>query len=156
MTHPHGTRSRYGAGCSCDACRAANAQYMAEWRANRDPNMPIEDYARLEEARLRRAQYRPGYQITERTAAVYGIDISPIPAGLDLEWRTDRACHDQPVDLFFPERGEMRKIAEAKLVCARCPVTNDCLEFGIATKSIGIWGGLTTDERHKLTKAGRK
>lgn len=28
----HGTRSSYVYGCKCDECRAANAQYLREWR----------------------------------------------------------------------------------------------------------------------------
>lgn len=28
----HGTRSRYNAGCRCDDCTKANAEYVTEWR----------------------------------------------------------------------------------------------------------------------------
>ena len=28
----HGTRGRYTKGCRCDACKAANADYMKGWR----------------------------------------------------------------------------------------------------------------------------
>jgi len=33
--HPHGTRACYKHGCHCLLCRAANAQYIAEYRKDR-------------------------------------------------------------------------------------------------------------------------
>lgn len=147
-----GTRYTYLNGCRCDACRHANAVYQAEWRAARQPpGTEIQDIARREEDRLRRAQYRPGYQVTERTAAVYDIDIAPIPAGHDMTWRADAACNGADLDLFFPDRGNHG--LEAKRICARCPVLTDCLEFALVTRATGIWGGMTDNERRQLVRA---
>ncbi len=146
-----GTRNEYLKGCRCDDCRHANAVYQAEWRANREPpGNELADITRREEARLRRAKYRPGYQVTERTAAIYAIDISPIPAGHDMTWRADAACRDADLDLFFPEKGEHG--LAAKRICARCPVLTDCLEFALTTRATGIWGGMTDNERHQLVR----
>lgn len=36
MARPHGTRSRFQAGCHCTACRAANARYQKRRRVSRD------------------------------------------------------------------------------------------------------------------------
>ena len=146
-----GTRNAYLKGCRCDDCRHANAVYQAEWRANRQPpGNELADITRREEARLRRAKYRPGYQVTERTAAVYAIDISPIPTGHDMTWRADAACNGADLDLFFPEKGEHG--LAAKRICARCPVLTDCLEFALTTRATGIWGGMTDLERRQLVR----
>lgn len=84
------------------------------------------------------------------------------PATDDDSWRDDAACLDMPGDVFFPVRGNSRKddptydaqIAEAKAICAGCPVRVDCLDWALATgQAFGIWGGLTPDERRPLQKA---
>jgi WhiB family redox-sensing transcriptional regulator len=39
-------------------------------------------------------------------------------------------------------------VAEAKAVCAACPVRRECLAFALRTEQVhGIWGGTTPDER---------
>lgn len=44
-----------------------------------------------------------------------------------------------------------RWIAEAKQVCASCPVQARCLEDALGrSEPNGIWGGLTPEERRKL------
>ncbi|MFC4950728.1 WhiB family transcriptional regulator [Pseudonocardia sp. GCM10023141] len=43
------------------------------------------------------------------------------------------------------------QIAEAKAVCARCPVTAECLGWALASgQDSGVWGGLTDAERRDL------
>lgn len=40
-------------------------------------------------------------------------------------------------------------MAQAKVICARCPVRRPCLEFATANAPIqGIWGGTTPEERY--------
>lgn len=39
----------------------------------------------------------------------------------------------------------------AKFICSLCQVRKECLKYGMSfKKSRGIWGGLTTEERHQL------
>jgi WhiB family redox-sensing transcriptional regulator len=39
----------------------------------------------------------------------------------------------------------------AKLVCARCPVRGECLDYALRVREpLGVWGGLTESERRKL------
>lgn len=68
-------------------------------------------------------------------------------------WREQAACHDLDTDLFFPvgEGAEAQaQIDAAKMVCASCPVREDCLTFALATRQeAGVWGGLTEDERRR-------
>lgn len=37
--------------------------------------------------------------------------------------------------------------AQAKLICARCPVLQSCLEHALGQDELGIWGGMTHRER---------
>jgi hypothetical protein len=41
MAARHGTRTRYGAGCRCDDCVAANSSYQADYRQRRITGSPI-------------------------------------------------------------------------------------------------------------------
>lgn len=72
------------------------------------------------------------------------------------DWREHAACRDQDPDLFFPigDAGPaLQQIDDAKAICHRCPVTEECLRFALATgQDYGIWGGLTADERRALRR----
>lgn len=71
------------------------------------------------------------------------------------EWRKQAACANSDTSKFFPSKGKEAKtqhvISAARLVCARCPVRSECLEFAVKnTVMYGIWGGLTREERKKV------
>ena len=67
------------------------------------------------------------------------------------------ACKGADPDLFFtPDHYEQpavrrRRERQAKAICAGCPVTAPCLEFGMTTR-FGTWGGLTEDDRRLLKR----
>ena len=72
-------------------------------------------------------------------------------------WRRRAACRGEDPELFFPVgsagSAALAQIAEAKKICARCPVRRACLVFAMATRQeYGIWGGLTEDERSQLRR----
>jgi WhiB family transcriptional regulator, redox-sensing transcriptional regulator len=72
-------------------------------------------------------------------------------------WRRRAACRGEEPELFFPVGSAgpaaLAQIAEAKKICARCPVRQACLVFAMATgQEYGIWGGLTEDERSQLRR----
>lgn len=52
-------------------------------------------------------------------------------------------CADQKFDpeLWFPHPTDDDKREAAKNVCATCPIITDCLNYGLATKADGVWGG---------------
>ncbi len=63
-----------------------------------------------------------------------------------MDWRDHAECQYEDPELFFPV--SPTKVAEAKVVCARCPVWRTCLGYAFTTgQDAGIWGGLTEDER---------
>ncbi len=70
------------------------------------------------------------------------------------DWRTGAACRELDPDLFFsPDSFESKqekdeREIEAKAVCARCTVRDECLDYALkAGERYGIWGGLTEQER---------
>jgi Transcription factor WhiB len=53
-----------------------------------------------------------------------------------LSWRLAAACRSADPELFFPLSGSgqaLEQIAEAKAICAGCPVRRQCLEFALGT-----------------------
>ena len=51
--------------------------------------------------------------------------------------------------IFFPQRGESS--SEARTMCAKCKVTEDCLEYALRTnQQYGIWGGTSNRERKRI------
>ena len=45
------------------------------------------------------------------------------------------------------------QIETARRICRACQVSDECLEFALATnQEAGIWGGTTEEERRKLRK----
>ena len=73
-------------------------------------------------------------------------------------WRDHAACRGMPIDLFIHRLGEkqiVKRIKEAKAVCAGCPVRPECLNEAMQyladqEECAGIWGGLTLNERKEL------
>lgn len=70
------------------------------------------------------------------------------------DWRAASACLRTDPELFFPISTSGRaiiQIASAKVICARCPVRRQCLEFARAHEPVyGIWGGTTGEERERV------
>lgn len=60
-------------------------------------------------------------------------------------------------ELFFPvgTTGAIydAQVAEAKAICAACPVRTECLSYAMGALVAGIAGGLTADERRALGPA---
>jgi WhiB family redox-sensing transcriptional regulator len=75
----------------------------------------------------------------------------------DIDWQTQAACRGADANLFFaPPHQESKeeriaREAQAKAVCARCPVREQCLSFALVTREPhGIWGGFNESERRQL------
>lgn len=72
----------------------------------------------------------------------------------DNTWMEDAACRGMNPDVFFPQRGE--STAEARAVCARCPVILRCRHYALANyEKYGIWGGMSERERRRIRKPRR-
>lgn len=72
----------------------------------------------------------------------------------DDSWRLDAACIGMD-HLFFVDRGESTR--PAKAICKECPVTQECLDYALATGAHhGIWGGLAERERRTYARKRRR
>ncbi|MDO5629317.1 MAG: WhiB family transcriptional regulator [Mobilicoccus sp.] len=81
------------------------------------------------------------------------ISRLPGPMADRWEWQYEGACRTSgPESFFHPEgeRGSTRRARDsaAKMVCAACPVIEQCREHALAVREpYGVWGGMTEDER---------
>ncbi|KUO09181.1 WhiB family transcriptional regulator [Streptomyces sp. DSM 15324] len=70
------------------------------------------------------------------------------------DWRQHAACRHEDPDLFFPigtSGPALLQTQQAKAVCHRCPVREQCLDRALATdQAVGVWGGTTEAERRAL------
>lgn len=64
----------------------------------------------------------------------------------DRHWRNDAACAEIGPDLFIGDTGIGDPFG-VRSVCEGCPVVEACLAFAIETRSVGVWGGMTTQQR---------
>lgn len=66
-------------------------------------------------------------------------------------WRVRASCIVADPDTFFPEKGG--SVRDARKVCQKCEVKDQCLEFALENKEpFGVWGGLTQQERKALLR----
>jgi WhiB family redox-sensing transcriptional regulator len=74
----------------------------------------------------------------------------------NMDWRDKAACLTADPELFFPVGNTgpaVDQIEKAKAVCARCSVTEMCLQYALETnQDSGVWGGLSEDERRALKR----
>lgn len=70
----------------------------------------------------------------------------------------EAACRGLPTEWWFPTQGmnlvRTPTLRAAKELCATCPVKQECYEYGVATMSWGIWGGVTLNDG-RTTNRGR-
>ena len=75
-------------------------------------------------------------------------------------WRAAAACRTEDPDLFFPQGTTgpyLLQIEQAKAVCRRCPVLEQCLQHTLTTNpSDGIFAALTERERASLRRTARR
>jgi len=68
-------------------------------------------------------------------------------------WVAAAACRSVPVDIFFPGEGYKGQYNEAALVCARCRVQPECLEWALTHEYHGFWAGTSERQRVQLRRA---
>lgn len=76
------------------------------------------------------------------------------------DWRDRAGCLGMSAELFFPSDvtgPAIQQADRAKMVCAACPVSGECLDWALATRQHdGIWGGLGEDKRRTLRRTRRR
>lgn len=67
----------------------------------------------------------------------------------DLVWQVDGLCREVDPELFFTD--DPGALDEAKLICRRCAVRDECLADGLSDPGrSGVWGGTTEQERRVM------
>ena len=112
------------------------------------PADPVKAEQRRERERVstraRRARKRPARPGTTRRVAGPDFDAA--------------ACQTADPDLFFGpdgerERDRQRREAQAKAICAGCPIRAACLTFALNTRqNFGIWGAANEAERRAMIR----
>lgn len=74
---------------------------------------------------------------------------------MNPHWRDDAACRRHNPELWYPNhapgRSKADPYAEARAICAQCPVVVDCLEHVLTIREDhGLWAGLDPDQRARL------
>jgi WhiB family transcriptional regulator, redox-sensing transcriptional regulator len=76
--------------------------------------------------------------------------------GAAMDWRHSAVCREEDPELFFPIGNTgpaLLQIEEAKAVCRRCPVMEQCLQWALESgQDSGVWGGLSEDERRAMKR----
>lgn len=84
----------------------------------------------------------------------------PLPSLADQPWLAGAECADHPeVDAVGPDTRRLGQTSLAwtgpiKALCDRCPVTTQCLAYGVATKSYGVWGGVLLERGKTRARPG--
>jgi len=67
------------------------------------------------------------------------------------EWNVQALCVGADPEIFFPPSDG--PAAEARRICAMCPVNGQCLAYAVtAGEPHGIWGGLDPYQRENLRR----
>lgn len=89
--------------------------------------------------------------MAERPSNAIFDTIADIIADREAPWRALAACLDAPTEVFFPvgDSGNLGKggwnesprLDEARALCARCPVKDDCHDYWLSGNEGGWWAG---------------
>jgi len=121
------------------------------------PPAPAPDPVKAEQVRER----------DRRTQRARRARVRGLAAGIGAEAPSLRelwaagACRTADPDLWFGPDAEFvtarrQREAQAKEICAGCPVRDACLAYALDTReAYGIWGGLNEDERRVLLRQRR-
>jgi hypothetical protein len=69
-------------------------------------------------------------------------------------WMKDAPCVGYG-HLFFDE-SRSRVVNEARKICAGCGLNDECLDHALRNSEVGVWAGLTTNQRRKLIRSRTK
>ncbi len=96
--------------------------------------------------------YREVYPLHGGVELAGGADeVFPLDVEEELRWQEQALCAQTDPEAFFPEKGGSTR--EAKKVCGRCDVRDECLDYALGNdERFGIWGGLSERERRRLKR----
>jgi WhiB family redox-sensing transcriptional regulator len=88
-------------------------------------------------------------EVPEQSAAAVTGRLLPVTNTSDTSWGFRAECKDRNPDIFHSDEGG--SLNPARLICGRCAVQEECLDFIMETEEPsarnGVWGGLSRTER---------
>ncbi len=85
-----------------------------------------------------------------------GRKPKPTLTYISEDWHQYAECANSGVDpeIFFTDCGNSYEAHQARTICARCPVKQECLEYSLRApmRLDGIWGGLGVGRRDELRR----
>ena len=82
--------------------------------------------------------------------------ISELAAAMKWpEFLKQGACVGTPDPRLFDDE-DHKKTSVAKKICSKCPVQEQCAQWGIENEDSGIWGGMDGKDRAKARRGKRK
>jgi WhiB family redox-sensing transcriptional regulator len=81
-------------------------------------------------------------------------DVKMLPA--TGEWSRRALCIGMDPNIWQPRVQDEAGCAEAKAVCGRCPVQEECLEYALAYYPAGVWGGTSEADRRRIRAKRRR
>lgn len=73
-----------------------------------------------------------------------------VPDDPALAWQEHALCASELPEAFVSPSATLQ--AAALAICARCPVREQCLDTAFANdERFGIWGGMTAEDRARVT-----
>ena len=73
----------------------------------------------------------------------------------DQPWAAGALCAQTDPEMFYPPAGE--KALEAKRICSRCEVRDECLAYALKHVEMhGVWGGKSSHERRTMRTESRR
>ena len=101
--------------------------------------------------------YGTGLGGLQQVRAVPKARTFPAPDETDQTWREQAECRGAAdPDLWFPLGNTgpaLLQIEDAKAVCRRCDVVDQCLQWALESgQDAGVWGGMSEDERRALKR----
>lgn len=87
---------------------------------------------------------------SEAIGLFYTDDGHRIDDSFDLDtwaWVKEAACTGTNPEAWFDGYSDVARLAH---ICGTCPVRTECLDYALAHRETGFWGGLTETERKHL------
>ena len=73
---------------------------------------------------------------------------------METGWMAKGRCAKVPPEIFFPSDGVGVEVA--KNICAKCQVTEPCLEYALEKRiNHGVWGGTSERQRRRIRRQRR-
>lgn len=94
-------------------------------------------------------------QTTGTRAPRLATNLVGLVGTAEEDWRHAFACQFEDPELFFPvgtTGPAAAQIEEAKSVCRRCLVREECLDYAMDTGVTGVWGETSDADRYSLRR----